>query len=197
MPSPALQGKWQAYFRKRGWIPAAAGVLLVLQRAASHDPLQYGGLWLVGLGWALRLWAGYYVETSNAPMPTAQAMVHRGPYRYSRHPMYLGNLAVCWGVIVFSGCLDATRQFIWMGALFLHHHVLACIEEATLRERLGGPYREYQALVPQWLGLPRPSAKGAASSSQGRGRSLKALWTRQWSNLVKAGLALAAVWVAA
>ena len=94
------------------------------------------GTAVAGVGAALRLWAAGHVEKSRE-------VTSSGPYRYTRHPLYLGSTLVGIGVAVAAGHL-------WLGlaiVTYLATTFTAAMraEEAHLREKFGDAYDEYAA----------------------------------------------------
>ena len=89
----------------------------------------------VGLaGEAIRLWAAGHLEKSRE-------VTSSGPYRFSRHPLYLGSSVMALGIVV--GCRSivvAVLVFVYMATT-----IAAAIrtEEAFLRERFGDAYDAY------------------------------------------------------
>ncbi len=58
-------------------------------------------LTLIVPGLVLRFWAsGYIGKIGRAPSISADYLVVNGPYRFFRHPLYLGNFALVAGVLV-------------------------------------------------------------------------------------------------
>ena len=95
-----------------------------------------GGTLVAALGAALRLWAAGHVEKSRE-------VTSSGPYRYTRHPLYLGSTVVGLGVAV------AAANF-WLGLAivgYLASTLTAAMrsEEAHLREKFGDAYDRYAA----------------------------------------------------
>lgn len=83
-----------------------------------------------------------------AGRPTT-AIVQRGPYRFTRNPMYLAM------ALAYAG-LALLLNTMW--ALLLLPLVLAVIDRAVIRReeryltaKFGRPYREYCARVRRWL----------------------------------------------
>ena len=75
-------------------------------------------------------------------------IVSRGPYRWTRNPMYLGHL------IFFAGL--ALTLGSWIGAAVLAFHAVwfdrrAREDEAHLAALFGAPYREYRQRVHRWI----------------------------------------------
>lgn len=84
----------------------------------------------------------------DAAKPTLK-IVHQGPFRLSRNPMYLALLFLLAGVAVFTGS-------IWMclavPALLIVLDIGAVRpEEEYLERNFGGRYLEYKANVRRWL----------------------------------------------
>jgi protein-S-isoprenylcysteine O-methyltransferase Ste14 len=91
-----------------------------------------------------------------------------GPYALSRHPMYIGELALWLGLAILFGSPVALAGFAVMFAVMRR---LATREEAGLEAAFGDAYRRYKARVPRWIGLPRrerTDAEPGAAPDAGR-----------------------------
>lgn len=83
-------------------------------------------------------------------------------YQYSRHPQYLGLLIWSYGLLIYDrfvftpvrGGYYPAPSLPWL-IMTLTILASALMEEADMRERLGGRYVEYQASTPFMLPLPR------------------------------------------
>ena len=105
---------------------------------------------LAGAGWAL--WAALALKRAGnrlAPLAAPQRLVDDGPYRYGRHPLYLGVVLMLAGLAValaapvvgaLAVVFAASAQLLWIPA-----------EEAQLRARFGGWYSDYMQDVRAWL----------------------------------------------
>lgn len=84
----------------------AGGVAFRFAPATHHWPWWAEGLFVIGITWtAVSLLA---LGRSFAILPALRAVVFRGPYRWMRHPAYLGELVIglsCWiaGLGWFAG----------------------------------------------------------------------------------------------
>jgi protein-S-isoprenylcysteine O-methyltransferase Ste14 len=80
-------------------------------------------------------------------------MLVKGPYRFSRNPMYVLELAMWAGWSIFYGSIAVFVTFIlwWIAFAFF----LVPLEERQLEERFGEAYLQYKNSVPRWVGLPR------------------------------------------
>lgn len=62
------------------------------------------------------------------------------------HALSRGSWAAVLPVLGFAGVMD---------------RIQIPAEEAALRIQFGADYAEYEAMVPRWLGVPRPASHGA------------------------------------
>ncbi|MGI8989680.1 MAG: methyltransferase family protein [Bryobacteraceae bacterium] len=85
--------------------------------------------------------------------PTPSYLLTEGPYRYSRNPIYLAELTIWLGWILFYGSFAVAGIFA-VGSLLVGPIVVPR-EERGLEARLGAEYREYRRTVPRWLGKIR------------------------------------------
>ncbi len=105
---------------------------------------------LAGLAWSS--WAAWALRQAGNPLrPGAvpRRLVDEGPYRYGRHPMYLGGLLAAAGAAVASGQLPAMALVAVLGGAV--HRWLIPAEEAQLRRRFGGWYSDYMGDVRRWI----------------------------------------------
>ena len=138
-----------------------AGVVPALLLGGRHDsgpvPFAVAGYALVAAGVVLLLTCivGFATEGGGtlAPYDPPAALVARGPYRYSRNPMYVGVLVILAGLALARGSATLAIYAAIVAAAFTTF-VLA-YEEPHLEREFGESYRAYKARVPRWLGLPR------------------------------------------
>ena len=114
-----------------GLLPVAAGLSMIAWGASLHFVAARGG-------WELAR--------------TPRYMLVKGPYRFSRNPMYLLELAMWLGWAVFYGSLAVLIAFILWGIGFAF--VIVPDEEGQLEARFGETYRQYKNSVPRWFDLP-------------------------------------------
>jgi len=97
--------------------------------------------WLIGLGLALageavRVWAAGHLEKSRE-------VTRSGPYRWTRHPLYVGSAIIALGVVVAAWHpLVALVAAVYMGSTLT---AAVRTEEAFLRGAFGSTYDEYRA----------------------------------------------------
>lgn len=81
---------------------------------------------------------------------TPTYLLIRGPYRFSRNPMYLAELMLWLGWSIFYGSIAVLVGFLIMAPV-MNYRVIPR-EEHDLEARFGDAYREYKEKVPRWLG---------------------------------------------
>lgn len=102
------------------------------------------GLFLIGMSWRWHsiLYLGKYFTVDASVLPR-QPVIDSGPYRWIRHPAYLGSLLMFIGAgLTFAHPVALVLLIGPPIAVFLHR---IRIEEALLAKKLGGPYQQYMA----------------------------------------------------
>ena len=85
-------------------------------------------------------------------------VVSNGPFRFSRHPIYLSSAILFAGAGLVSGsCLYLVLSLL----VGFTHMRNAIAEERICLEVYGEKYRKYMAATPRWLGRPRPKPKSS------------------------------------
>jgi protein-S-isoprenylcysteine O-methyltransferase Ste14 len=83
----------------------------------------------------------------------SSSLVRQGVFAVTRHPMYLSEILIYLGFLLFSMSLMAAG--VWLALIgFLHY--TARQEEQLLRTRFGDEYVRYRQEVPMWILYRRP-----------------------------------------
>ena len=126
------------------WLCSLGGALPAVARFAGGGCLA---LAVFLAGWALRDFA----RTDQRPEPwtPSPTLLVRGPYRFTRNPLYLalslGQIGV--GLVVSS---VGVLLFVPVSMVFVYLLVIR-FEEAYLDRRFGEAYRTYCASTRRWL----------------------------------------------
>jgi protein-S-isoprenylcysteine O-methyltransferase Ste14 len=141
---------------------------------ADLPAVRAAGL-VVGVGGAVVLtWASLVLGrfmVHEAAVRDDHVLVTRGPYRFVRHPVYSGYLALLLGAAVAS--LNVWLLLLWPVSL-LGILVQSASEERLLRARFGAEYERYAhqtGLLLPLVGRQRQQARAnqpGASSADGR-----------------------------
>jgi protein-S-isoprenylcysteine O-methyltransferase Ste14 len=89
------------------------------------------------------------VGTEIKPFRESSVLVTDGPYRFTRHPMYLGFTCLLLGLSVLSGNLLPLVVAVIGFWLFNARFVVP--EERHMEEQFGDDYRAYRSRVRRWL----------------------------------------------
>lgn len=122
-----LLARWRVFL---GFVFAAVVIWLA---SPTRDSLLAGAA-IAALGECLRLWAAGHLEKSKE-------VTRSGPYRYTRHPLYLGSSIIGLGIAIASHNLVVAAIVLVYMALTLTAAMRS--EEAHLREKFGDAYDAY------------------------------------------------------
>ena len=122
-----LLARWRVFL---GFVFA---VVVMWLATPTRNSLMLGGAIAV-MGECLRLWAAGHLEKSKE-------VTRSGPYRYTRHPLYLGSSLIGVGIAIAS--------HHWLVAALVTAYMALTLtaamrsEEAHLREKFGDAYDAY------------------------------------------------------
>lgn len=108
-------------------------------------PLLVGGLVLGLLGVREMRRAGTNVD----PYEPTTAIVERGPYRYTRNPLYVGMTMIYGGVAALTNALPP--MLLLPLVLRVMRRGVIEREERYLERKFGDEYLRYKAKTPRWL----------------------------------------------
>jgi len=116
------------------------------------SPWRYLGLVPLALGVLLNLWCDrlfHHARTTVDPFEQPSSLITGGPFRISRHPMYLGMVTLLAGLGVLLGTLSA---FLVVPVFALAmDRVFIRTEEQAMEKTFGEEYREYRKRVRRWI----------------------------------------------
>lgn len=107
---------------------------------------------LIGLSALLTAWSLVRLlaaRTRVIPRRPPALLVEHGPYRLSRHPMYLGLAILSLGVCLLWNALWPVL-LLPIAVLVLDRTIIVA-EERYLEQRFGDQYRRYRERVRRWL----------------------------------------------
>jgi protein-S-isoprenylcysteine O-methyltransferase Ste14 len=132
--------------------PLAVWIVAGLDERFGWSPemplaLQAAAVAVVVLGYLLGAWAlvvnKFFSAVIRIQKERGHTVVTGGPYRYVRHPGYVGGIATCFAVPLLLGSLWA---LIPAGLAVIAVVIRTALEDRTLHEELPG-YAEYAARV--------------------------------------------------
>jgi protein-S-isoprenylcysteine O-methyltransferase Ste14 len=144
------------------WPPVALGVPLLLGLYAREwRPLPTGLSPELRMGAALVAGALFFVingtgyvamvraRTGILPGEAARTLLTRGPFRYSRNPLYVGLILVYVGIALLYD--SGWALLLLPAAALLLHYGAVLPEERYLEAKFGDEYRAYKTRVRRWV----------------------------------------------
>ncbi|HXY32431.1 MAG TPA: isoprenylcysteine carboxylmethyltransferase family protein [Gemmatimonadaceae bacterium] len=136
----------------------AAGVLVArlwpahLAPSSAVPAVRLMGWLLVGLWLFLNVWAVLtfrWQKTSPNPWRATSSLALRGPYMYTRNPMYLSLVLLQAGIALVTNNLWVLLM-LFPEVVVVQRAVIAR-EEAYLERKFGAEYTGYKARVRRWI----------------------------------------------
>jgi len=118
----------------------------------SYSPYNYIGALLIILGIFLNFKADSIFKKSKTtvkPHLMPNSFEVSGPFRISRHPMYLGMFLILFGAALIIGSLTAfIFSFVFIALMEL---LFISEEERNMEKAFGKKYLEYKKRVRRWI----------------------------------------------
>jgi protein-S-isoprenylcysteine O-methyltransferase Ste14 len=135
-------------------VPIVAGLNVRYRWPPDVNPwLQVVAMLVYILGWALHLWAmhanRYHAQVVRIQEDRGQTVITGGPYRWLRHPGYVGGILTSIFGPLMLGSIWATLVGL-LGAVILI--IRTSLEDKMLQDELAG-YRDYAKNV-RWRLIP-------------------------------------------
>jgi protein-S-isoprenylcysteine O-methyltransferase Ste14 len=115
-------------------------------------PAGWLGVAVFVVALALFAWAIITITRAGSNVPTnmpTTSIVEKGPYRFTRNPIYLGMMLGLVGLAIAFDSLWLLLTLVPF-ALVIRYGVIAR-EETYLERKFGEVYRRYRARVRRWL----------------------------------------------
>lgn len=103
---------------------------------------------VLGLGWRSVVQIRRTGQSENPWKPTTE-IVDRGPFRFTRNPMYLQMVLVCIGIAIMS--MNLWTLMLTPLCAWLLQRFAILPEERYLEQKFGETYVAYKRKVRRWL----------------------------------------------
>ena len=115
-------------------------------------PYNYLGFGLVIFGIIINLWTDSIfkkMQTTVKPYKIPSFLVTSGPFKLSRHPMYLGMVSILLGTAISQGSLI---PFVFPLIFIIIIEIkFIPLEENNLEKKFGHQYIDYKKNVRRWI----------------------------------------------
>ena len=137
-------------FSKRSYTPIPIAIS-ILYFSDPFQPYFLIGLLFIGIGESIRFtavrFAGGRTRTTKVG---ANTLCISGPYAHTRNPLYIGNLLIYCGIVLFSGGTFLLELLVIVLIYFTFQYTLIIsLEEDKLLELFGEQYLKYKLNVPR------------------------------------------------
>jgi len=132
-----------AYGLQRGF---SWGAVVYARSPAAAVLLGIAGVGLAFWGQQIFAAAGTEIMPASA---SNKALVVRGPFRFTRNPMYLGLILASLGIALYAG----TIPFLFVPVLvfLLCNFAFVPFEEAKMQRQFGTQYTDYTQRIRRWI----------------------------------------------
>lgn len=152
----------RVWFRWRGFSPLPFFLLLLV----LPSEVRWGSgavkffIALALAAEAVRIWTvGYMGSATRTRGEGVPALVHAGPLRFVRNPLYLANAVLYTMVGLLMGHI--TLSFIFLAYTALQYSCIVAFEEERLLTLFGSAYAVYQSQVPRWAVAIAPRCRAS------------------------------------
>ena len=116
------------------------------------QPYSFIGIIIVVIGILLNIWTDVIFKKRNTTVKPYEAPSHlivEGPFKISRHPMYLGMLVILFGFSIFLGSI-VSFIFPLIYFLIIEYYFIP-FEEQKLEEVFEKDFINYKKRVRRWI----------------------------------------------
>ncbi len=124
-------------FPKVSWIPS---------------PIRYIGILPILYGIILNLWTDHLfkiLSTTVKPYEFPSTLIMTGPFKISRHPMYVGMLSILLGTAIICGTI--LTLFYPILFIILMEMLFIPFEEQNLTQLFDEKYHQYKKRTRRWI----------------------------------------------
>jgi protein-S-isoprenylcysteine O-methyltransferase Ste14 len=142
----------RVWFRFRSFSPIPLFLLLVILPQKFTPGLLQTSVAILGifLSEALRLWSvGYAGSATRTRGDSVPQLVHAGPYRHVRNPLYVANIVMYTSAGVAFGFSGLSVLIFLFSAV--EYIFIVAFEEETLLMTFGADYENFCEKVPRWF----------------------------------------------
>jgi len=115
-------------------------------------PLNLAGAVPIAFGAILNIWADQLFKkrtTTVKPFERPTVFIIEGPFAWTRHPMYLGMVAILLGISLICGSLTSFAGPLAFCVIVRLRFIRA--EEQSMGEVFGEQYNDYKSRVRSWI----------------------------------------------
>lgn len=141
-------------FQWRDYIAIPILMVVLLAANATARTATVGTL-LILFGEGIRLYTVAFLGKEGDDRDArTEAVITHGPFAIVRNPLYIGNLTIVLGVLIYA-CAPVIG-FLSLVYFLFQYHCIVKYEESLLLAKFGDEYQRYLERVPAWIPLKVP-----------------------------------------
>ena len=117
-----------------------------------YPPYNYSGVIVIIFGIVINLWTDSLFKknkTTVKPHEMPNLILASGPFRISRHPMYLGMASILFGTAIIMGSLIT---FIFpIIFIILMEYLFIRMEEKNMEKKFGDKFLNHKKKIRRWI----------------------------------------------
>lgn len=139
-------------FANRSYTPIPIAIAMIFFSSFIY-PFYLGGAILIFFGETIRFNAvGYAGGATRTLKVGAPSLCTSGPYAFTRNPLYLGNMIIYLGFVLFSGGAYMFELLLFVFFYFsFQYFMIINLEEKTLYKKFDNSYSDYTKNVPRLI----------------------------------------------
>ena len=137
-------------FANRSYTPIPIAITMIFFSSFKF-PFYLCGAALVFFGETIRINAVRYAGGATRTLKVgAPSLCTSGPYAFTRNPLYLGNMIIYLGFVLFSGGAYMVELLCFVFFYFVFQYsMIISLEEKTLYKKFNNSYSVYVENVPR------------------------------------------------
>jgi len=115
-------------------------------------PYNYLGIFFIIFGGIMNIWTDLLFKKNNTnvkPDKMPAYLITDGPFKISRHPMYLGMFSILLGISIFFGSLVTIFPLIIF--IIIIEAKFIPLEEKNTEKIFNKKYKDYKRQVRRWI----------------------------------------------
>lgn len=139
-------------FANRSYTPIPIAIAMIFFSSFIY-PFYLGGAILIFFGETIRFNAVRYAGGATRTLKVgAPSLCTSGPYAFTRNPLYLSNMIIYLGFVLFSGGAYMFELLLFVFFYFsFQYFMIINLEEKTLYKKFENSYSDYTKNVPRLI----------------------------------------------
>jgi protein-S-isoprenylcysteine O-methyltransferase Ste14 len=143
----------ELFFKLRDYTPIPFIIYMLIYGSGTMSfNTMVIGTCCIFLGELIRIFGVAYIGgvSRTRTFSTGQKLITGGPFSHVRNPLYIGNLFLSGGLVIFAN-VGLYFNLVFFAFFFIQYIPIIHWEEINLREIFGKDFDAYTRKVPRWI----------------------------------------------